>query len=403
MAVKLPSRPTGAAPAAPVELAPLPAVPVDTAMAAFTPPAGVTVGAASVVAMYGPTKTRKTTQIRELAMWVFEKTQKKTLVFCFEPASGWDIIRPAVEAGLIIPVIYNPTVLNSQGVRAMNPLTMVQFCLEGRLKWTGSGFVKFTPQEWSEIGAVAFDTLDTWGDEIMNMLAKQGAKVAAEEDGKGKGKGSGLSSPGWEDEHGVTHGFSSPGHFGKAGSDLVQFLQRFPSTVYTESQGNVKYVIYSFHEANKEKEDADARAGKKKVAAVYGPELVGRAAVSKVGSSTGMLLHLVLAATPDGKPTVWAYYESHPSEDPRNPYPASARTSASPEDLAALASRYPDGWFDMGKTSIAEFVDFVEHLGSRTADMIRIRMTQALKRLEAPTAAEVTETETPTNKESEQQ
>src|SRR3990167_2169647 len=114
------------------------------------------------ILMYGRTRSGKTSQVAELAVYVKATLGKKSLVYSIDKG-GIGPLQPYVDLGIVDLVLQEET----------NALMFMSKLSRGQVR-DGKG--KWVPADLSQYGMIANESLTGFGDAFMNWFAEEAAK-----------------------------------------------------------------------------------------------------------------------------------------------------------------------------------------------------------------------------------
>jgi len=247
--------------------------------------------------VYGVSGSGKTTQVQELALWVENKTGKKTRLVSAS-GGGWTSILPAVEAGLVIPTYIRG---RSFPVETLNKMTQ-GWWPEDPNDPTSRLIPPEKQPDWNDIGGYAFDSMTECCEWMMSYLTN------AEAAGDFK-----ISSQPMKFKDGDTF-FGSPSmaHYGNIQTRISDFV--------TNSKGlRGMYVLWTALELKAT--DDNTRLP------LYGPDVSGRAKTAIAPAWFDNTLHLYITGQgglKKGKATRKLFLTTH-FEDDQIPFVAKNR------------------------------------------------------------------------------
>lgn len=246
--------------------------------------------------IYGVSGAGKTTQIAELAKWVYRKTGKKTrLVSC--SGGGWTSILPAIQAGIVIP-----TYIRSREFPVETLDKMTKGWWPSDPDDSNSPLLAPEKQDLKDVGAVAFDSMTEACEWMMSYITN------AEAAGKMK-----ISSQPMKFRDGATD-FGSPSmaHYGNIQTRITDFV--------TNTKGlSGMYVMWTALELKST--DDNSRLP------LYGPDVSGKAKTAIASAWFDNTLHLYITGAGGLKkgPSIRRLYLSTHFEDDQIPYVAKNR------------------------------------------------------------------------------
>lgn len=207
--------------------------------------------------VYGRSGSTKTTQVGRMAEYIWDKYGQRTRLVTADPG-GYQAIEHLVDAGVVEPF--------QLGTSHRYPLEMQMRLAQGW--WSSAPHEKLVPtQDWSSIGAYAFEGMSTFSTLIMSNLVGRTDIHIPDTPKESEVKDSELR---W--------GFSGRAHFG-----FIQ--QRLYEIVSTSNHLPVHKVLWTAHET-------DAKDNQQRK--VFGPAIIGEAMTGQCGAWFGAMLHLFL-------------------------------------------------------------------------------------------------------------
>lgn len=314
------------------------------------------------LAIYGPTGSRKTTQVKYFANYIAAKTGKATLLYSLA-GGGWSpMCDPEIKAGMIIPY---------RGDASVTPLLVMRRISQGywpaypdqcneALLAMASGDTSpdvlqrasLIPMDFSQIGGIAVEDWTSMGAVIMRHLSDKNISVGGENRNSIHKNGASSSFT----QSVVINGQLTTEHFGSTILPDFNFVQNTLAGLVTNFNSlNVHTVMYTAMEA-KTTED-----GEKNRAPVYGPAIEGKKASAVCGGWVGDLIHAQeyplpfteKRPSPSGegevehtiiRDTVRFYFRKHP--DPDNGIMCPAKPRCAPEKIRELDKLWPGGYFE---------------------------------------------------------
>ena len=304
-------------------------------------------GASSILA-YGKTGTTKTSQIRYLAEYVFERTGKRTRMITSDTGSLWSPVEDLVERGVIVPLLF-PTDPSFNPLSTMRKLRRGEWPKGGALKPSVRGTGGWKSQnEWepwtdattAEIGAYAVESLTSYGSGILRDLAEKNVVV-----------GTG-SVPGLRTEDGETFASNSMQHYGMGQSEILEMLNAFVALP-------IELVYFTALEGAGEDDDGPTKR------TVLGPKSVGKAITEVIPQRVGDCIHLVdHVDEKSGSREIRAYLRNHPdSQVARMNWPAKVRLLNTPLVLSAFIKKWPQGYMALTiERGLRELIEFKESM-----------------------------------------
>lgn len=298
-------------------------------------------GCNSILA-YGRTGTTKTSQIRYLAEYVYEKTGKKTRMITSDTGSLWSPVEDLVDAGLIVPLLfpidpeYNPQSTMRKlrkgmwpKADALKPSVKVNNGWRSQNEWTVWG-----EKESKEIGAYAVESLTSYGSGILRDLREKNIVIG------------GASVPGFRTEDEETFASNTMQHYGMGQGEILDMLQSFVALP-------IEMVYFTALEGAGEDDDGPSKR------TVLGPKSVGKAITEVIPQRVGDCLHLVDFVDGD-KREIRAYLRNHPdAQVARMNWPAKVRMLNTPKVLAEFNKKFPQGYMTLSiEKGIRELLEF---------------------------------------------
>jgi hypothetical protein len=315
--------------------------------------------------IYGPTGSRKTTQIKWFAHYIAERTGKATLLLSTD-GGGWAPCDPEIRAGMI--EAYQPEM-------ATLPMSILRNISRGY--WPADPSerqpdrINLIPLDWSKYGGLAVEGWSSISQLIMRYLPDRNINVGGEE----RWKLGGFSQEMYVNGSLRRDDFRSNtrGDYNFVQNQLYGLVMNFNALP-------VHYVLYTALESKTEDDGST----------VFGPAIAGKKATQQCGSWVGDMIHAqdyprpANVEVPDpsqpGKTmtqtnleiAVRFHFKKHPDPQTGIPFPAKPRVT--PEQLAALDKRYPGGYFETqpdGKDSFADYLRTMDQLSESQADTLR--------------------------------
>jgi hypothetical protein len=303
---------------------------------------------------YGKTGTTKTSQIRYLAEYVFEKTGKRTRMITSDTGSLWSPIEDLVEEGIVIPLLF-PTDPRYNPLSTMRKLRRGEWPKDGELKpstqvgmqWKNPNvWEPWTSEQTKTIGAYAVESLTSYGSGILRDLAEKNISV---------GNG---SVPGFREEEGEKFGQNTMQHYGMGQSEILEMLNSF-----------IALPIEIFYVTALEGAGEDDDGPTKRT--VLGPKSLGKAITEVIPQRVGDCLHLVDSTDEKtGAREIRAYLRNHPdSQVAKMNWPAKVRLLNTPRVLAEFTKRYPQGFMRLTvENGLRELLDFKDEMNTLTKE-----------------------------------
>ena len=327
--------------------------------------------------IYGPTGSRKTTQVKWFAHYIADTTGKATLLLSLD-GGGWSACEPEVEAGMIRP--YRCDVSNV-------PLPTLRKVSQGY--WPSDAAapadrVDLVPIRWEDVGGIAVEGWTSITAVAMRYLPDKGINVGGEEREKLGGFAQAITVGGKLQNE--VFRSNTRGDYGFVQNFLYGLVMNFNSLP-------CRYVLYTALESKTEDDDRST---------IYGPAISGKKATAQCGAWVGDMIHAqdyaversVFVPNPS-KPsekmeqklmdmTVRYYYRKHPDPATGIMFPAKPRVT--PERIADLERRFPGGYFEpTTEWGIDKYLAAVDELTASQAQSDKLkawreRMDQKLGR-----------------------
>lgn len=342
--------PIGIAPYSPVEKIPAPPTVVDPAL----------VGELlhNTMVLYGPTGTRKTSQIGEFAKYIYEKTGKVTRLVSTD-GGGWAPIQDLINAEIIDawrltdePQLLNAIVAASRGAWPKN--------LKNGLRTPGPVFVPSTAQRAESLKNVGAYAMEGWfsiASAVMRFLVDQGRKINEDV----------VSKFTEQSDFGeFSFGAPSRGHYGFVQSFILDIIRNFSSLP-------VERVLYTSLEGK--------GADKLTNGLQYGPAVAGTAITAAIPQYVGDCLHFEDFTEEGGidpknpkqkliETKVRAWFQSHPDSQTGVMWPAKARLV--PAKVPAFKEAMgTSGYFILGEKSLRDYLITQDRLLASSVDEMR--------------------------------
>lgn len=286
---------------------------------------------AASILCYGATGTRKTTNVGGFAKYVWETT-RAPVRYITADGGGWEPIEPYIQAGIILPyrLSDSPTLLEQ-----------IRLFMKGRWPNDKGELV----QNSDNVGAYAIEGLTSISMLMLRHLVGKGQKVAQDVVGQFR-------------EGSEVFGAAAMAHYGFVQQFTLDMIGSF-STLPTLS----KRVLFTAHEGKGQDEQTRQT--------IYGPAAVGKAITDKIPFFVSDLLHFETSVIDAKKneTTVRAYLKNHPDADLQSIlWPAKVRM---PFDVVhEFTTKWPEGYIDLGKESLYDFLKFMEQARAKSANSI---------------------------------
>lgn len=342
--------------------------------------------------IYGPTGSRKTTQVKWFSHYIAEMTGKATLLLSLSDGGWSPMCDPEVDAGMIVPykgdVTITPLLMLrkiSQGYRPKYPEKMnealAQYAEDCK---TNNATVppeeaSLTAIDWNEIGGIAVEGWTSISSVIMRYLPDKAISVGGENRmGVNKsGVSMSFSQSAIVDDQLVSEVFGSntQGDYNFVKNTLSGLVANFNSLP-------CHTVLYTALEA-KTTEDGE-KTGKP----MYAPDIAGKKASAECGAWVGDLIHAqdypfpekVMVKDPSDptgkteieqvkiKTAVRFFFHKHPDPDTGILFPAKPRCA--PERIKELDSQFPGGFFEPewgARWGIDKYLKYMDYLAQDAA------------------------------------
>lgn len=312
----------------------------------------------NTLVLYGPTGSRKTSQIGEFAKYIYEKTGKVTRLLSAD-GGGWAPIQDLINAGVIEAwrITDEPRLLSAiqaaskgawpakivAGIRMPGPVLLP--APEARAKALAN------------VGAYAVEGWFSIASAVMRFLVDKGIKV--NEDVVSKFTESG-------DFGEFSFGAPSRGHYGFVQNFILDVIRNFASLP-------VERVLYTSLEGKGEEKVTKGLQ--------YGPSVAGSALTASIPQYVGDCLHFedfmedkgIDPNNPKQKLTetgVRVWFTSHPDTQTGVMWPAKSRLV--PSKVEEFRKRIgPNGYFILGQKSLKDYLFTQDELLSKSSDEAR--------------------------------
>lgn len=329
---------------------------------------------AKSICIYGPTGSRKTTQMKWLAHYVARRTGKATYLLSMD-GGGWAPCQPEIDAGMIEPFFVDP---------ALAPVPTLRRISQGY--WpqnvkAAANQVNLVPMDWTRFGGVIVEGWTSIGAAVKRHLADKNINVGGEDRAK---------LGGWAQSIMVNDAIVTE-HMRSTTRGDYGFVQNFIYGLVMNFNALPAEIIgYTALESKTEDDDR---------ATVIGPAIEGKKGTAQCGAWIGDLVHAQDYAIPvetevpnpaGGAPLkqtiidteVRFYFKKHPDPATGLMFPAKPRVT--PERIKDINKAFPNGYFvsdDSG--GVDRYLDKVDDLTKGQADSLkgwRERMDQKLGR-----------------------
>lgn len=221
----------------------------------------------TTILLYGRTRSGKSTQIGQLAEFVYKNSGKITRLYSAD-RGGFDPIRPYVDLGVIEVVEIGDT----------DPWIFLNKSVRGYVR-DASG--KWVPGASDKVGMYAFESMTAIADELMASMARKAAENV------NIGGGANISFAVSGDGENLKISGSNLAHFGVGQS-------RIKEEVWQSQKLNAEYILWT---ASASKDEDTEASGK-----VLGPAVCGKAMTAEVPRWFNLTFRLDCIAAQMGKP-----------------------------------------------------------------------------------------------------
>ena len=311
---------------------------------------------ATTIICYAHSGGGKTTQILEMAKYVYEKFGKKTRLISAS-GGGWEPLEREglIDLGIVEPFDIRNRKMALSDVRRLSEGYWPRVVEEDRggrkvrvRKFDGDDICRVGPAEWKTIGLVAVECLASIASLLMGHIADTNS---AEKVGFNRVT---------YDEAEFTFGSTDKGHVGLVQRELYRLVVKGFGSL------PVEYVMFTSLVGKGE----DKRSGD----TLYGPDSVGTALTHAIPSWVGDCFHLEIVPNmedPNGPGQYIAWFVEHADLITGAKYKAKVRVS--PREVAALREAYPGGYVVLSTAhGIDGFYRFLDKLGTQTADAVKV-------------------------------
>lgn len=314
----------------------------------------------NTMVIYGPTGTRKTTQIGEFAKYIYERTGKITRLISFD-GGGWGPVQDLINAGIIdawrMVEEPRPKLALTKASKGAWPKVLQNglrqgVVLEPRFDQRKE-FLK-------DVGAYAIESWSSISRAIMRDAVSKGQKISEEIVGKFTEEDTDFGS-------GESYGAPSRAHYGFTQNyilDMIRNLSALP----------VERVLYSSLEGKGE--------DKLSKALQYGPEVSGQAITAAIPTYVGDCLHFEDFIEDAGndpmnpkqklvEPGVRVWFTQHPDPQTQAMWPAKPRIVGSKfEEFRERMGR--NGYFILSKDRhLGSYLALQDELLSKSSEAAR--------------------------------
>src|SRR6266853_165042 len=219
------------------------------------------------ILLYGRTRSGKSTQIGQLAEYVYKTEGKNTRLYTAD-RGGVDPVRPYVDLGIIEVVAMEKT----------DPWIFLNKAVNGYVRDAAG---KWVPGKNDNIGMFAFESMTSFADELMASMARKAGE------GVNIGGGSNVAFQVGGDGESLKISGSNMAHYGVCQT-------RITDEVWASQKLNAPYILWT---ASVSKDDDQASSNK-----VLGPQVAGKALTSEVPRWFNLTFRLDCLAAQNGKP-----------------------------------------------------------------------------------------------------
>lgn len=316
----------------------------------------------NTMVLYGPTGSRKTSQIREFAKYIYERTGKKTRLLTMD-GGGYGTAQDYVNAGIIDVW---------RLVEEERPLPMLMEASRGRWPKDTKGGVRTSnalAKDITEVGAYAVEGWFSIANAAMRYLVAKGQKINEDVVSKFTEK----SDFGEE----ISFGAPSRGHYGFVQNLILDLIRNFSAL-------SMERILYTSLEGKGE--------DKLTKALTYGPATAGGAITAAIPQYVGDCIHFEDFQVDKGKDKdgmklvetqVRAWFTGHPDPQTNVMWPAKCRIIPSKVE-AFKQIMGPSGYFNLNDKSLYDFLKAQDDLlTAGTQDIIawKAQVDQARQKL----------------------
>lgn len=286
---------------------------------------------ARTILLYGRTRGGKSTQLGELAEYVFKTTKKIMRVYTADKG-GWGPLQPYVDLGIveIIPQLDTPIFI------------FLNKAASGQVRDAAG---KWVPSDFKNIGVVAFESATAFCDGMMDDMI---AKAAS---GTNIGGGGNVSFEVKGDDQTLKVGGSNMAMYGVAQSRITQ-------EVWKSQKLPVDYVVWTASASK----DEDQTAGGK----VIGPAFIGKALTAEAPRWFQLTFRIDATPASSGKAEEHILYLGNNVDLAAGNATALGNTRT-PLDAPALPS-------SIKPASIAKALQLIDDSGAKAKDVIKKRL-----------------------------
>lgn len=313
----------------------------------------------STLLVYGATGTGKTREIGALSWDIWKRYGKRTRLISAD-GGGWGSIQDYVDSGLIEAINISD---------AETPLTLLRMLARG--DWPerriGQGPLGWTKREkqanWDEIGMYAIEGFSSIAHMILRDQVNKGRKISEEVVGKFVEEDS-------ETGEKFTFGAAGRSHYGFTHGAILELIKGFQGLL----NHGVRQIVFTSLESTGE----DSITKRK----ILGPASVGSAITEIIPQRVGDMIHLDIAAVPDGKgqrEEYRAYYTNHVDPEINRAWPAKLRLGPEASAAAAKSPEFKKGYIVLGgeddqgieREGIAKLLKWRDEMAGGGAEKLR--------------------------------
>lgn len=295
----------------------------------------------NTMVIYGPTGSRKTSQLRDFAKYVYEMTGKKTRMISMD-GGGYGTAQDVIDAGIL--EVWRV-------VEEEKPLAMLQHASLGKWPKTlkdGARVGNALASDMKDCGAYAVEGWFSIANAVMRYLVGKGQKINED-----------VVSKFTEDSDFGQLSFGAPsrGHYGFAQNCILDLIRNFSGLGRSR-------IIYTSLEGKGEDKMTKALS--------YGPATAGGAITAAIPQYVGDCLHFEdfqvdIGADPDNKgqkltdTQVRAWFTSHPDSQTGVMWPAKARViPPKVEEFKKIMGK--NGYFNLKDKSLYDYLKAQDEL-----------------------------------------
>lgn len=317
----------------------------------------------NTMVLYGPTGTRKTSQIREFAKYVYEKTGKKTRLLTMD-GGGFGTAQDYINAGIIDVW---------RLVEEERPLPMLIEASRGKFPKDRKSGIRTSNKLSNDMGDVGAYAVEGWfsiANAAMRYLVSKGQKINEDVVSKFNEK-----SDFGED---ISFGAPSRGHYGFVQNLILDLIRNFSAL-------SVERILYTSLEGKGEDKITKGLT--------YGPATAGGAITAAIPQYVGDCIHFEDFQVDAGvdkvsgaklkETQVRAWFTSHPDPQTNVMWPAKCRIIPSKvEEFKKLMG--PSGYFNLNDKSMYDYLKCQDELltaGTQEIVAWKAQMDEARARL----------------------